>query len=449
MRNAFIDYFRCPEEFATFEPATDLSAGQGYFRVADAICYGRLSGRIPARHVVDDLKDVSAEISWNSAGLRLPFDLDEVVTNLQMERYRPEATRATQRITNASSTQNAYYLLRPYLPVKIRRQLQKVRLNGWQDIRFPRWPVDFTVDTLMRRSMASMVSQTTSQEVPFVWFWPDGAQSCAVMTHDVETSCGRRFCGELMDLNDSYDVKASFQVIPESRYRPSEDFLADIRERGFEVNVHDLNHDGRLFHSYHLFSQRVARINEYGLKFKSRGFRAGAMYRRQDWFDAFEFSYDMSVPNVAHLEPQRGGCCSVMPFFVGRLLEIPLTTIQDYSLFHVLNDYSIRYWAEQIDLLSARNGLITFITHPDYLKDKRALAVYRELLAHLADVRKGRNIWMALPGEVNDWWRSRRQMSLARHGASWQVEGPGSERARVAYATRRGGRLTYRLETVQ
>ncbi len=40
------------------------------------------------------------------------------------------------------------------------------------------------------------------------------------------------------------------------------------------------------------------------------------MYREQRWFDAFEFSYDMSVPNAAHLEPQRGGCCTVMPYFL-------------------------------------------------------------------------------------------------------------------------------------
>ena len=37
------------------------------------------------------------------------------------------------------------------------------------------------------------------------------------------------------------------------------------------------------------------------------------MYRNQDWYDVFEFSYDMSVPNVAHLDPMRGGCCTVMP----------------------------------------------------------------------------------------------------------------------------------------
>jgi hypothetical protein len=26
------------------------------------------------------------------------------------------------------------------------------------------------------------------------------------------------------------------------------------------------------------------------------------------------FAYDMSIPNVAHLDPQRGGCCTIMPF---------------------------------------------------------------------------------------------------------------------------------------
>ena len=52
----------------------------------------------------------------------------------------------------------------------------------------------------------------------------------------------------------------------------------------------------------------------------------------------------MSVPNVAHLEPQRGGCCTVMPYFVGDVLELPLTTIQDYSLFHILGDYSTTLW---------------------------------------------------------------------------------------------------------
>lgn len=65
------------------------------------------------------------------------------------------------------------------------------------------------------------------------------------------------------------------------------------------------------------------------------------MYRQQEWFNAFDFSYDMSVPNVAHLEPQRGGCCTIMPYCNGRILEIPLTTSQDYTVFQILNEHSL------------------------------------------------------------------------------------------------------------
>ena len=92
------------------------------------------------------------------------------------------------------------------------------------------------------------------------------------------------------------------------------------------------------------------------------------MCRNQEWYDALDFNSYMSVSNVAHLEPQRGGRSTVMPFFIGRILELPLTTVQDYSLFHILGDYSIDLWKRQIDLIRERNGLISFITHPDYLR---------------------------------------------------------------------------------
>src|SRR6202030_3850149 len=108
----------------------------------------------------------------------------------------------------------------------------------------------------------------------------------------------------------------------------------------------------------------------YNKKFNARGFRAGVMYRDLDWYESYDFSYDMSVPNVAHLESQRGGCCTVMPYFIGKILEIPLTTTQDYSVFQILNDYSIHLWQKQLDLIRTRNGLISFVTHPDYLIER-------------------------------------------------------------------------------
>ena len=115
----------------------------------------------------------------------------------------------------------------------------------------------------------------------------------------------------------------------------------------FEINVQDLNHDGNLFRNRPEFSRRAQRINKYASSYGVSGFRAAVLYRNLDWYDALHFSFDMSVPNVAHLDPQKGGCCTVMPYFFAETLEIPVTTTQDYMLFHLLNDYSLDLWKEQ------------------------------------------------------------------------------------------------------
>jgi hypothetical protein len=298
----------------------------------------------------------------------------------------------------------------------------------------------------MKRALLLGIQASGASSIPFIWFWPEGQSSACIITHDVETTAGRDFCTRLMDLDDSCGMKSAFQVVPEERYEVPESYLAAIRARGFEVNVHDLNHDGTLFANEHTFMQRVGAINRYGEQWGSRGFRAGVMYRNQEWFHALDFEYDMSVPNVAHLEPQRGGCCTVMPYFIGKILELPLTTIQDYSLFHILGDYSIDLWKQQIDLILKRNGLISFIIHPDYMIEKRARGVYTELLRHLAKLRQEQKIWLALPGQVNRWWRNRHQMKLVSTGGGWKIEGPDSDRARIAYASLDGDRLAFKLE---
>ena len=283
------------------------------------------------------------------------------------------------------------------------------------------------------------------RRVPFIWFWPEGARNCLIMTHDVETAVGRDFTPQLMDLDDSRGIKASFQVVPENRYEVPDDYVRGIRRRGFEFNVHDLNHDGFLFRERGEFLRRAAKINDYVRKYQARGFRSGAMYRNQEWFDAFEFSYDMSVPSVAHLEPQRGGCCTVMPYFIGKVLELPLTATQDYSLFHILNDYSLDLWKKQLALIREKYGLMSFTAHPDYLISQRARKVYEALLDYLREIISREKIWMALPGEVDRWWRARSQMKLVPQGNTWAIDGPEKERARVAYAVRDGDRLTYEL----
>src|SRR5262249_43028891 len=152
-------------------------------------------------------------------------------------------------------------------------------------------------------------------------------------------------------------------------------------------------------------------------------------------FQDLNFSYDMSVPNVARLEAQRGGCCTLFPYFLpGEVTELPLTTAEDYTLFHVLNDYSTTLWKQQIDRILRAHGLMTFIIHPDYVQAKRAQDVFCNLLAEIAALRSDKDVWVTLPCDVDRWWRERSAMTLVANGDDWRIDGIGSTRARVAYA---------------
>ncbi|WP_348260864.1 hypothetical protein P8935_13735 [Telmatobacter sp. DSM 110680] len=266
------------------------------------------------------------------------------------------------------------------------------------------------------------------------------------MTHDVETAAGRDFCIQLMDINDSFGIKSAFQVVPEKRYGVPQDLLDAIRTRGFELNVHDLNHDGHLMKSREEFLRRSAHINQHGRRFQASGFRSAMLHRNLEWYDALDFSYDMSVPNVAHLDPQRGGCCTVFPFFNGKLLELPVTMTQDYSLFHILRDYSLDRWKQQIELIMEHHGLMNFIVHPDYIIGARERQVYESLLDYLRSLKQQEGVWLALPGEVDRWWRERSKMKLVEDGNGWHIEGQGHERARIAYVHQDGGHLSFSFD---
>src|SRR5262249_43240731 len=222
-----------------------------------------------------------------------------------------------QEVTRLGShpiIRNVYYWGRPLLPVAMRRVLQRFYLRGEMANPFPIWPVDRTVETLFEKLMALAVENAGGRPVPFVWFWPDGATAAFLLTHDVESRVGLDFVDNLMDLDEQYGFKAALQFVPEKRYGLPPGLLQSVRDRGFEVNVHDLNHDGNLFRERKEFLRRAERINAYLREFGCEGFRSGALYRNPLWYDVFEFSYDMSIPNVGHLDPQGGGCCTTFPY---------------------------------------------------------------------------------------------------------------------------------------
>ncbi|MGC2194780.1 MAG: hypothetical protein WA628_08890 [Terriglobales bacterium] len=442
---SLVDYYRCPSEYADFSVPATSSQEAGFFRFdGGVLCYGRCSSgprsNSPDGHLYRALPDLHS-----NGAVALPFDPDEVVDNFRLEQYAA-ACRPDAGITGLGLISTLiYYKLRPWLPVSIRRHLQRLRLSGWWNTPFPRWPVDTTVDDLFRRLVALAV-QRGGSPVPFIWFWPEGAPACVIMTHDVEAIAGYKFSPTLMDIDEEYGIRSSFQIVPEDRYEVSAAFLQQIRARGFEVNVHDLNHDGHLFRDRLTFDRRAEKIRDYARKFGSLGFRSGAMYRNPLWLESLGFQYDMSIPNAGQLDPQHGGCCTVMPFFIGETLEIPVTAVQDYSLFHILNRRSIDIWCTQLEIIMRTSGMGNFIVHPDYITESSQRDTYTSLLSFLKELRVEKGLWMPQPQDVNQWWRARHSMRLVKQNGQWKIEGPQSERARIAYAVLDHGQLCYKLQ---
>lgn len=440
-----IERYRCPQDLLSVVSSEPSSHIAGFFRFGhESICYGRSCSGMPASQPESLLHDAISGVVFNNAKLRLPFDLKEVIDNLRLERYVNGGVESGLK----RLCKKLYYHLRPLTNRAVRKQLQKFHARNWKKRSFPRWPIDTTVESVFETMLSLSMKARGIDKVPFVWFWPEGASSCLAMTHDVETREGRDFCTALMDVDDTFGIKAAFGIVPEERYEALPGLLESIRNRGFEIAVQDLNHDGRLFDDRQEFLRRAKIINRYGREFGASGFRAAVLYRKPEWYGALEFAFDMSFPNVAPMDPQPGGCCTVMPFFIGNMLELPVTTAQDYTLFHVLNERSIDLWKSQIDGVLRKHGLLSFIVHPDYILQPETISVYKELLGYLKELRGKTAIWCALPSEINAWWRARSKMSIVKDGSSWRVVGEGSERAVVAYARNIDGKIAYEFSPV-
>lgn len=444
LNRALLERYRCGEDLADFSLRAELSPEAGYFKFGvGTVCYGQSAVGTRSREVVSGLYDTSGDVAIHDSQVDLPFDPNAVIDNLRLERYAIDHNLNGTQPLPRKALRFAYYSLRPLFSVPVRRHIQKVYLRGWDQREFPHWPVDSSVEDILELCLVAGMKAQGLTEVPFIWFWPEGKAGCALMTHDVETTLGRDFCSTLMDVNDEFAIKASFQVVPEKRYSVSESYLSSLRDRGFEVAVQDLNHDGHLYSKRDEFLRRAELIRKYRQQFGATGFRAAILYRNLDWLPELDFSYDMSVPNVAHLDPQSGGCCTVFPYFIGKTLEIPVTTTQDYSLFHIIGEYNLDLWKKQAGLILGKHGLMNFIVHPDYIVDEKPMQTYRKLLAYLCELRAEQNVWIPLPHEVDEWWRARGKMQLTREGGTLRVTGAGSERARIAYARLENGRLAY------
>jgi hypothetical protein len=325
----------------------------------------------------------------------------------------------------------AYYVAKPMMPRRLQLAMRRLYAKRQARSDFPSWPIEALLVERRRDELRAALAETGSDRIPTIADWPEGRRFAAVLTHDVEGPSGVANVRKIIDIERRHGLSSSWNFVAE--WYPIPDGLFDeIRTSGCEIGLHGIKHDGRLFESRQTFERELPAIHRYLASWEAKGFRSPATHRNADWMPELGALYDSSFPDTDPFEPQAGGCCSILPFFLGDLVELPITLVQDHTLWEVLRRDSIDLWTEKSDWLIANGGLINLITHPDYLDTPARLRMYEEFLEYLVGHQSG---WNALPWEVADWWRTREGLRLERDGATVWIDGEGAERANIDWAS--------------
>ena len=352
------------------------------------------------------------------------------------ERYRERASRRRGL--------NAYYAIKPLVP----RRLQIAARRAYAKRRppaFPDWPIEPLLVEHQHALLLRDLSEPSIERLSLVNFWPDGHRFAVIVTHDVESSAGVENIEALLEVERQYGVNSSWNFVAEWYPIPVGTFEL-VRDSGGEVGLHGVKHDGRLFRDRASFEAELPAIHGYLNDWGSAGFRSPATHRNADWMAELGCLYDSSFPDTDPFEPQPGGCCSIFPYFLGAIVELPITMAQDHTLWEILRQTNIDLWRQKGDWVIANHGLINVIIHPDYVRSPERRALYAQLLDYLRDSVERRGGWHALPRDVASWWKARAQMRVGEdHGVTRVLHdgtaGEWSQRATVAWASQRDGTI--------
>ena len=306
-----------------------------------------------------------------------------------------------------------YYQVKPFVPHGMRLAFRRWRAERRHRAFAHEWPIN-----------------PLAAAKPARWKgWPDGKKFALALTHDVERQHGLDQSRAIADLEMSRGFRSVFNFIPEGDYRVTREFRQYLLQNGFEVGVHDLKHDGKLYWSREGFARQADRINEYLREWNAVGFRSGFMHHNLEWLHDLEVLYDSSTFDTDPFEPQPDGVHTIFPFWVpappfhprARLarsaprshsgpvgyIELPYTLAQDFTLFLLLQEKNIDIWKRKLDWIAEHGGMAMIDIHPDYVdisgRGQPGLSypvrLYSEFLDYVQQSYAGQ-FWLALPREI-------------------------------------------------
>jgi predicted glycosyltransferase len=268
--------------------------------------------------------------------------------------------------------------------------------------------------------------------------WPGGKKFALILMHDVDSFKGLKQCGKLMIIERQLGFRSSFNFVPEDYPTPIS-FIQSVTDSGFEVGVHGLKHDGKLFRHPGEFLTKVPRINYYLRRWGAVGFTAPSMLGDPNWISELDIEHACSSFDTDPFEPRSNGVNTLFPYVVTNLtktrtyVELPYTLPQDHGLFVIVREKNIGIWKQKLDWVAENGGMAALIAHPDYMNFARTpckneqypVTYYLDFLEYVLRKYSGQ-YWHALPREVARFWRTSmgaRDLSISeqkKHSSSSQ-----------------------------
>lgn len=292
---------------------------------------------------------------------------------------------------------NIYYSLKPIIPRFIQIFFRQKRANNILKKCSDNWPIE-------------KISSNSKKNWPG---WPENKKFCFSISHDVENIRGLNKCLKLAKIEKELGFRSCFSFVPE-RYELPYDIKHDLLTNGFEIAVHGLKHDGKLYRSRKEFDKRAQKINEYIKAWEVTGFYSPAMEHNMDWLHTLNIEYDASTFDIDPFEPQPEGVDTIYPFWVQNehsesgYVEIPYTLPQDITLFIILKKKNNAIWENKLSWLAENKALAFIKTHPDYMYfghgrkkvDEYPVDYYINFLKHIKENYRD-EYWHALPKEIS------------------------------------------------
>jgi len=310
---------------------------------------------------------------------------------------------------------DSYYRVKPLVPRGIQIFVRRAIAARKRRIKKDVWPV-----------------YPVAAKKPEGWRgWPDGKKFALVLYHDVDTIQGATNCLKLLELEKQLGFRSCFYFVIED-YPTPDALRKKVSEAGFEVGIHGLRHDGKLFTNPADFYRQAIRINEKLKEWEVTGFTSPSMLRNFAWMAELDIEHGCSTFDTDPFEPQPDGVGAIFPFYATNAgntksyVELPYTLPQDHCLFIILKEKDNRIWKEKLEWIAEKGGMAVLNTHPDYMNfgtgpcslEKYPVSLYTDFLEYIKSRYAGQYFHF-LPSELARFWQ--KAVPLERESARPQA----------------------------